>query len=695
MKKLYSKNIISIIIILITILSACKKDIQSGSGNGNDNGTGTTNGTVQGIVTDLNKSPVSNATVTSGTATGTTDASGKFALSKVQFSNNTVLLTVTKDGFFEGSKNFVSSNNSVNNAKIQLIPKTVSESFSATSGGNVTIAGSCSINFSSGFITASNGNAYSGSVTVSAHYLDLTDPNFSAYAPGDLKIVNSNNPQGALQSFGAVAVEMNDASGNKLQLASGKTATITLPISSALLNKAPASIPLWYFDNTNGLWKQEGIASKQGSNYVGVVNHFSFWSVGDIAGSVNLTASFTDSTRGTPFANKLVNIIRLDSTGGGAGATNGRTDNTGTVSGLVPVNEMLIMKVYGDCGAILYSKNIGPISKDTVLANIKINNTCQDTTQSDVDVYVAGYEYDGSGGTIAVAKYWKNGQMRPITRGGHDSFSNSIAVDNGYVYIAETSLGAAFWKGNIFNGTVDNGETGFYGGSSQRSGANSISVVGSNIYVAGYDYNDSVSVVKYWGPGQFTTLTDGTKNAMANSVTVYGSDVYIAGYESNGAGVIIAKYWKNGQAIALSDGTKTTYAKSITVTGSDVYVAGYDSSSSSTGNIAKYWKNGIAIPLTDGTKVSTANSITVVGSDVYAAGSENSVAIYWKNGQAITLAGGTSASSIAILGNDVYVAGYGFNGSVSVAKYWKNGVAISLTNGTYNANATSIFLVKR
>ena len=131
-----------------------------------------------------------------------------------------------------------------------------------------------------------------------------------------------------------------------------------------------------------------------------------------------------------------------------------------------------------------------------------------DAIPAEVDVYVAGYEYNGAG--ISVAKYWKNGVARPITRGGHNSFANSIAVANGYLYIAETSLGAAVWKGNKDNGTVENGETGFFGGSSQQSGANSIAIVGSNIYVAGYDYNDSVSVVKYWGFPQWLTLTDGT-----------------------------------------------------------------------------------------------------------------------------------------------------------------------------------------
>jgi hypothetical protein len=52
----------------------------------------------------LNNSPVSSAIVTGGSATATTDASGKFTLSKVQFNSDTVVVTVTKNGFFEGSK---------------------------------------------------------------------------------------------------------------------------------------------------------------------------------------------------------------------------------------------------------------------------------------------------------------------------------------------------------------------------------------------------------------------------------------------------------------------------------------------------------------------------------------------------------------------------------------------------------------
>ena len=40
-------------------------------------------GSVAGVITDLNNNPVNNATVVGGTATTTTDANGKFTLAKV------------------------------------------------------------------------------------------------------------------------------------------------------------------------------------------------------------------------------------------------------------------------------------------------------------------------------------------------------------------------------------------------------------------------------------------------------------------------------------------------------------------------------------------------------------------------------------------------------------------------------------
>ena len=44
-----------------------------------------------------------------------------------------------------------------------------------------------------------------------------------------------------------------------------------------MVGTAPETIPLWHYDKTTGLWKEEGTATKNGDKYVGTVTHFSDW----------------------------------------------------------------------------------------------------------------------------------------------------------------------------------------------------------------------------------------------------------------------------------------------------------------------------------------------------------------------------------------------------------------------------------
>jgi len=376
----------------------------------------------------------------------------------------------------------------------------------------------------------------------------------------------------------------------------------------------------------------------------------------------------------------------------------------------------LIMIVFGFCSC---QKEL---SKE-------VSNT---NTSTQVDVYVSGADsvFAWAGlfnSTYGIATYWKNGRPVNLTRRSEDGYgpdgamAASIAVSGADVYVTgyQESCGSfrcgdlgRFWK----NGIAAYLDLPTYPSSLIVSN-NDIYIAGSSGYLTGTGGNAA-----YLKNEVKIELPSGSAGSISAAIAVSGNDVYVAGIGItgniyNGPQKYIAKYWKNGNAINLTDGTNGAQAWSIAVSGNDAYVAGnewngksYQDASGSTyqRSIAKYWKNSQPVILTDGTDDAFAKSIAVSGTDVYVAGTEwngksyqiqgsayiyrKSIAKYWKNGKAVNLTDGTEdadARSIAVSGNDVYVAGTA-NG---YATYWKNGVAVKLSNVESDAN--SIFLVKK
>jgi hypothetical protein len=93
--------------------------------------------------------------------------------------------------------------------------------------------------------------------------------------PGDLTAITKAGQPVRLSSYGAVSVSLRDMAGKPLNIAKGKSALIRLPIDGDLLGGSPPTIKLWSFDETKGVWIEEGVATKNGNAYVGKVTHFS------------------------------------------------------------------------------------------------------------------------------------------------------------------------------------------------------------------------------------------------------------------------------------------------------------------------------------------------------------------------------------------------------------------------------------
>jgi hypothetical protein len=294
-----------------------------------------------------------------------------------------------------------------------------------------------------------------------------------------------------------------------------------------------------------------------------------------------------------------------------------------------------------------------------------------------LDVFVAGNEN-------SVPKYWKNGQGVELNisnlTNGH---ATAIALDGNDVYVAG-------WEGDFLDMSKNrakywkNGQEVFLTGAT-GGGANAIVVSGGDVYVAGYDMQAGIWIAKYWKNGVAVALTDGSKMADATDIAVVGGDVYVSGYDGD-----VAKIWRNGQLVGPANAPFPSYAFGMTIVGADVYLAG------AINGKAAYWKNDQAFTLTTGE--GSSRSIFLSGTDVYVAGTKgdyySSLALYWKNGQETILSGSSEAmiaSSILVMGNDVYVTGFEYNTNYR-GGYWKNGQFVQL--GSRNAQPSDI-LVKR
>ncbi|HEX6180420.1 MAG TPA: hypothetical protein VFZ47_04195, partial [Chitinophagaceae bacterium] len=173
-----------------------------------------------------------------------------------------------------------------------------------------------------------------------------------------------------LQSFGMMAVELSSGSGQKLQIAGGKNATVSFPIPASLRGRAPATIPLWYFDEVKGLWREEGSATRQGDAYVGTVTHFSFWNCDAPFAVVDFEAVFKDQ-HGNPHVRAQVTIRRTSNDVLGYGMT----DSSGRVKGKIPANEALVLNMMDRCYNLVHTQNIGPFANGVNLGTVTVNST--------------------------------------------------------------------------------------------------------------------------------------------------------------------------------------------------------------------------------------------------------------------------------------------------------------------------------
>lgn len=356
---------------VLLIITGCQKEIKNPGTTtvpaGVDDNIMVTGG-IAGNVVDENNRPVQGATVTSGANTTTTDRYGFFRFSNISISKANGTVKVVVPGYFTAYRTFPATVGTINNVRIKLLPKTNAGNFSAAAGGSISLSGGVKLVLPANAITNSSGTAYSGQVNVAMVWLDPSSDDLPNILMGDLRGITTSGEERGLSTYGMIGVEMTDAGGQVLKIAPGKTAELTFPVPASLQAGAPATIDLWHFDEATARWKQEGTATKTGSNYVANVSHFSFWNCDAPFPLIDLCMSFKDPN-GNPLINAQVRIKRVVNNTYGYG----HTDSSGNLCGKVPKNEALLLEVLDQCNNSVYNQNIGPFSANTSLPVITVS----------------------------------------------------------------------------------------------------------------------------------------------------------------------------------------------------------------------------------------------------------------------------------------------------------------------------------
>ena len=270
------KRLIALSLVIASIIWSCKK-LSFDPGSNAPEGKVKTN--LTGIVVDENGFFVEGVKIDVGSRSTSTNAEGQFNLADLTVEEKRFYVKASKTGYFEGGSGVLPIENGVSSITVTLLKLPAATIIQSSQTSEVMVE-EAKVTFLPNSFVTTNGSPYTGAVSVQAKLLKPDQPDFVDNIPGgDLIAMNNDSTQVALESYGMIGVELTvPNSTQKLQLASGKTAEIKIPIAPNLRSKAPDTIPLWSFDAAIGQWKREGVAKKTDDGfYSGNVKHFSWW----------------------------------------------------------------------------------------------------------------------------------------------------------------------------------------------------------------------------------------------------------------------------------------------------------------------------------------------------------------------------------------------------------------------------------
>jgi hypothetical protein len=224
---------------------------------------------IHGEITDENGDAMQGVAVRVGNGTASTNEYGIFRIGNVTVPEHATFVSAEKAGYFTGSRTIISEPGGNGFVKIKMTRRQLKSNFNADEGTTVVINDFASVEIVGGSAVTSDGQPYHGAVNAYAAVINPEARDFNETMPGDLRGLNADSQFTALKSYGMITVELETETGATLQLTEGKPAIIKMKVPSSLVAAAPAQIPLWHFSETDGLWREQGLATLNNGWYSG------------------------------------------------------------------------------------------------------------------------------------------------------------------------------------------------------------------------------------------------------------------------------------------------------------------------------------------------------------------------------------------------------------------------------------------
>jgi hypothetical protein len=349
--------------------------------------------TVTGTVLDLATSlPLAGVTVTGpGAEPTTTDADGNFTLEAE--SREGLAVRATKEGYTAAvvrvSAAAASSEAVTPFVTISMKVVAATAQLDSAEGGTISDDSGAQVTFPANAFVTKDGQPITGEVTVTITPINPYDPEDLLAFPGGFEAINEDGEAGLLYSYAVMDISAT-ADGVPLTLAEGTTATVFFPLEAAV--DAPETIALWSLDETSGLWKEEGTATRRALEgkryYEAQIPHLSSWNCDSFNGQVVQVKGTI-----TSFDADLNSALKSNVVWVGEGTSynfTGRFNGSGNgleFSANMPANDFVAFQILGQAGPqnITFTSNaffaLTPASGTVNLGNILVvKDTCPETT---------------------------------------------------------------------------------------------------------------------------------------------------------------------------------------------------------------------------------------------------------------------------------------------------------------------------